>query len=169
MRHFSTRIDLAASSVAILLLLSFAGCVTPFIRDTAREFAGKTVVITPSSGFGRGAAVAFAARGANVVVAARRTQLLEEVAREVRSAGGTPLVVTTDVGKPEQVARLAREAIRRFGRIDVWVNNAGVTVISRFEDAPVQDYSRLVDTNLKGVIYGSYAALRQFRVQDMAG
>jgi NAD(P)-dependent dehydrogenase (short-subunit alcohol dehydrogenase family) len=176
MRHFSTRIDLAASSVAILLLLSFAGCVTPFIRDTAREFAGKTVVITPSSGFGRGAAVAFAARGANVAVAARRTQLLEEVAREVRSAGGTPLVVTTDVGEPQQVARLARETVMRFGRtdvwvvmrfgrIDVWVNNAGVTVISRFEDAPVQDYSRLVDINLKGVIYGSYAALRQFRVQ----
>ena len=97
-----------------------------------------------SSGFVRGAAVAFAARGANVVVAARRTQLLEEVAREVRSARGTPLVVTTDVGQPEEVAPLARETITRFGRIDVWVNNAGVTVISRFEDAPVQDYSRLV-------------------------
>jgi NAD(P)-dependent dehydrogenase (short-subunit alcohol dehydrogenase family) len=93
--------------------------------------------------------VAFAARGANVVVAARRTQLLEEVAREVRGSGGTSLVVTTDVGKPEQVARLAREAIRRLGRIDVWVNNAGVIVISRFEDAPVQDYSRVVDINLK--------------------
>jgi short-subunit dehydrogenase len=160
------RLDYVRSAAAILLLLSFAGCATPFVRDAAREFAGKTVVITgASSGFGRGAAVAFAARGANVVLAARRTQLLEEVASEVRSAGGAPLVVTTDVGQPEQVARLARETITRFGRIDVWVNNAGVIVISPFEDAPMEDYSRLVDTNLKGVIYGSHAALRQFRAQ----
>jgi NADP-dependent 3-hydroxy acid dehydrogenase YdfG len=105
-----SRLGYVHGVAAILLLLSFAGCLNPVVSDTARQFAGKTVVITgASSGFGRGTAVAFAARGANVVLAARRTHLLQEVAREVREAGGTPLVVTTDVAQPEQVARLARK------------------------------------------------------------
>jgi NADP-dependent 3-hydroxy acid dehydrogenase YdfG len=99
------------------------------------------------------------------VLAARRTELLHEVAREVRAAGGTPLVVTVDVAKPADINRLAKFAMARFGRVDVWMNIAGVGVIGRFWEAPVADYSRLIDINFKGVVYGSHAAVRIFRAQ----
>ncbi|EHM02914.1 oxidoreductase, short chain dehydrogenase/reductase family protein [Acetobacteraceae bacterium AT-5844] len=131
-----------------------------------RKVAGRVFVVTgASSGLGRGVAVKLGGYGASVVLAARRGAVLEEVAAEVRAAGGQALVVVTDVSDPEAVRRLAEEAVERFGRIDVWVNNAGIGVIGRFEDVPVQDHVRVVDVNLKGVIYGSHAALRQFRVQ----
>jgi short-subunit dehydrogenase len=147
--------------------LQLSGCATAHLRQ--RDFqsiAGKTFVITgASSGFGRGVALQLAAHGANVVLAARRTELLEEVAAEARTAGGTPLVVTTDVSKAEDIEKLAAATVSRFGRIDVWINNAGVGAIGRFEDIPVEDHSRLIDINLKGVIFGSHAAMRQFRTQ----
>jgi short-subunit dehydrogenase len=147
---------------------SLAGCAAPsqLGRSDRERVAGRTFVVTgASSGFGRGVALKLASYGANVVLAARRTEVLEEVAAEARAAGGRPLVVTTDVGRPDQVERLAAAAVERFGRIDVWVNNAGVGAIGRFEDVPVEDHARIVDTNFKGVIYGSHAALRHFRRQ----
>ena len=152
----------------LLAALQLSGCATSGRlrpRDV-QSIAGKTFVITgASSGFGRGVAVKLASHGANVVLAARRTELLEEVAAEASAAGGTPLVVTTDVSKPEDIQKLAAATIARFGRIDVWINNAGVGAIGRFEDIPIEDHSRLIDINLKGVIYGSHAAMRQFRAQ----
>jgi short-subunit dehydrogenase len=125
------------------------------------EHEPRTVVITgASSGFGRGVALRLAARGDNVVLAARRTELLEQVARE---AGNHTLVVTTDVSNPADVERLGREAIQRFGHIDIWINDAGVGALGRFEDIPLQDHVRVIDVNLKGVLYGSYFAMRHFR------
>jgi len=103
--------------------------------------------------------------GANVVIAARRENVLNDVAAEIRAAGGTALVIPTDVSNSADVQRLAHAALARFGRIDVWMNNAGVGVIGRFEDPPLEDYSRLIDVNLKGVVYGSHVAMRQFRKQ----
>jgi short-subunit dehydrogenase len=143
----------------LLCTVVVSGCATiasPRLDD-AENVAGKTFVITgASSGFGRGVALDLAARRANV---------LQEVAAEATKAGGTPLVVATDVSSAEDMERLANETVARFGKIDVWINNAGVGVIGRFEEVPVQDYSRLVDINLKGVIYGSVVAMRQFRAQ----
>jgi short-subunit dehydrogenase len=151
----------------ILAALQLAGCATAPVRSGDRpRIAGKTFVVTgASSGFGRGVALELASQGANVVLAARRKELLEEVAAEARAAGGTPLVVPTDVGKAEDVEKLADAAVARFGRIDVWINNAGVGAIGPFEKIPLEDHSRLIDVNLKGVIYGSHAAMRQFRAQ----
>jgi short-subunit dehydrogenase len=127
---------------------------------------GKVVVITgASSGFGKGVALKMAEQGAHVVLAARRTELLDSLAAECQKRGGQALAVTTDVANDKDVVRLAQSAVQRFGRIDVWINDAGVGVIGRFWDVPVEDYSRLVDINLKGVIYGSHAAVRQFRTQ----
>jgi short-subunit dehydrogenase len=160
--------DTRTSWVAILVAASLCGCsVAPRVgADDAQRVAGKTYVVTgASSGFGRGVAVRLGSLHAKVVVAARRTALLEEVATEVRASGGEALVVTTDVASPDDVERLAVAAERRFGRIDVWINNAGVGAIGRFEAIPVSDHSRLVDVNLKGVIYGSHAALRRFAKQ----
>jgi short-subunit dehydrogenase len=127
---------------------------------------GKTFVVTgASSGFGRGVATRLASLGGNVVLAARRTELLKEVAAEASAAGGTPLVVTTDVSKPDDMRKLANAAVARFGRIDVWINNAGVGAIGPFENIPLDDHARVIDVNLNGVIYGSHIALRQFRAQ----
>ncbi|HEY8361019.1 MAG TPA: SDR family NAD(P)-dependent oxidoreductase [Ramlibacter sp.] len=151
---------------AMLAACQLAGCATSIQADDAARVAGKTYVVTgASSGFGRGIALKLGSLRANVVLAARRTELLQEVAAQVTAAGGTALVVTTDVAKPEEMRRLADSAVARFGRVDVWINNAGVGAIGRFEDIPVEDHSRLVDVNLKGVIYGSHAALRLFRAQ----
>lgn len=134
-------------------------------RDEAR-IAGSTYVVTgASSGFGQGVALKLGAHGANVVLAARRTDLLESVAAEVRELGGSALVVTTDVSRQEDVRRLARAAQARYGDIDVWINNAGVIAFGRFWDVPVEDHVRVVAVNLNGVIYGSHEALRRFRAQ----
>jgi short-subunit dehydrogenase len=91
--------------------------------------------------------------------------LLEDVASTIRTIGGQALVVTADVSSPEAMNKLAEAAVSRFGRLDVWINNAGVGAIGRFEDIPMQDHARIIDVNLKGVIYGSHVAMRQFRQQ----
>jgi short-subunit dehydrogenase len=160
-----------AARVALALLLAAPGlgaCATNTTlreSDTAR-IAGRTYVITgASSGFGRGAAVRAGALGANVVLAARRAELLEEVAGEVRAAGGRALVVPTDVSDSAAVERLAKAAVARFGRIDVWVNNAAVGSVGSFERVPVADQARIIDVNLKGVVYGAHAAMRRFVAQ----
>jgi short-subunit dehydrogenase len=152
----------------LCLLVQLLGCATTGRLGVAEQqaVAGKTYVITgASSGFGRGVAEKLGALGANIVLAARRTDLLEEVAAVAKAAGGTPLVVTTDVASAQDVERLARATVERYGRIDVWINNAGVGAIGRFDEVPVEDHARIIDVNLKGVIYGSHAAIRQFRAQ----
>src|SRR3954451_19800195 len=94
------------------------------------------VVTGGSSGIGRATAHAFARRGAAVVLAARRADVLHEVEREGAELGGTALAVPTDVTDEAQVLALGRRALERFGRIDAWFNNAGVGIFGRFEDLP---------------------------------
>ena len=145
--------------------LVLCGCASLSAGDEQRV-AGKTYVITgASSGFGRGVALRLAGLKANVVLAARRTDVLNDVARQATAAGGTALVVTTDVSNPQDVRKLADAALQRFGRIDVWINNAAVGAIGPFDAIPIEDHARVVDVNLKGVIYGSHVALQQFRKQ----
>ncbi|SDB73729.1 SDR family NAD(P)-dependent oxidoreductase [Belnapia rosea] len=152
--------------LAILLLLP-AACAMPVVHESDRAaIAGRIWVVTgASSGIGRGIAERAGSLGARVVLAARRAEALEGVAATIRAAGGEALVVPTDVSRPEAVEALAEAAERRFGRVDVWVNNAGVAPIGRFEEIPVADHARTVAVNLNGVIFGSHAALRRFRAQ----
>jgi short-subunit dehydrogenase len=151
--------------VAACAFLLLDGCATLSTRDQ-QQIAGKTYVITgASSGIGRGVALRLGQLHANVVLAARRANVLDQVAAQVRAGGGKPLVVATDVSDPQQVQRLADAALARFGRIDAWINDAGVGAIGRFDEIPVADHARVVDVNLKGVIFGSHAALRQFKKQ----
>jgi short-subunit dehydrogenase len=131
-----------------------------------KNYAEKVVVITgASSGFGRGAALKFAEAGASVVVAARRDDLLEGLAAECEARGGKALVVPTDVSIPDEVKELCNQALQTFGRIDVWVNNAGVGAIGRFDEVPLDVHLQLINTNLLGTLSGSYFAIKHFREQ----
>jgi NAD(P)-dependent dehydrogenase (short-subunit alcohol dehydrogenase family) len=124
------------------------------------------VVITgASSGIGRATAHAFARRGAAVVLAARREDMLREVERECVELGGAALAVPTDVTKEDEVEALGRHAIERFGGIDVWFNNAGVGIFGRFEDLPSDAWRRVIETNVFGYMHGAKVAMRQFRRQ----
>ena len=127
---------------------------------------GRVIVITgASSGFGRGTAQRFAQAGATLVLAARRDLLLDEVARECESAGGKATAVPTDVTREADMMRLAETAVGEYGHVDVWVNNAGAGAVGRFEDIPLDDHIRVIETDLIGALYGSYFAMRQFRRQ----
>ena len=131
-----------------------------------RQIEGSVVVVTgASSGIGRTAARLFARHGARVVLAARSEGSLRAVAQECEAAGGEALVVPMDVTDEDAVRELARRSVEGFGRIDTWVNNAGVMAYGRFEDVPTEVYRRVIETNLFGQIYGARAALSQFREQ----
>ncbi len=130
------------------------------------DLKGKVVVITgASSGFGKGTALELARAQAHLVLAARRAELLTELAQQCRDFGVQTLAVPTDVSRREQVEALCRGALDRFGRIDVWINNAGVGAIGRFEAVPLEDHVKVIETDLLGVLYGSYFAYRQFLEQ----
>lgn len=131
-----------------------------------RNLRNKVVVITgASSGFGRGAAVRFAEQGANVVLAARRKNLLKEVADECRRRGVRAEVVEADVSDHDDVETIFNKAMRAFGRIDVWVNNAGVAAYGEFNRVPLEDHEQVIRTDVLGTLYGSYLAMQQFRKQ----
>lgn len=130
------------------------------------ELNGKVIVLTgASSGFGKGAAREFAKAGASLILAARRENLLEELAQECQANGGRALAVPTDVSDVEAVEKLAQTALDEFGRIDVWVNDAGVGAIGPFEEIPLDVHAQVIKTNLLGTIYGSHCALKQFKKQ----
>ena len=131
-----------------------------------RRLRDSVVVITgASSGIGRATSLAFARRGATVVIAARRELLLKELAAECQRMSGLSLAVPTDVTDSTACENLARRAIESFGRIDVWVNNAAVTAFGRLEETPADASRQVIETNLLGCMHGARAALPYFREQ----
>jgi short-subunit dehydrogenase len=126
----------------------------------------KVVVITgASAGIGRSTALEFAERGASVVLVARRAEALDDLARECEDAGGRALAAPADVTDEEALRDVVRRSVERFGRIDVWVNNAAVSAFGRFEEVPSDVYRRVIETNLFGYVNGARAALAQFHEQ----
>lgn len=123
------------------------------------------VVTGASSGIGRGAALAFAARGDHVVLAARSAAALDELAQECRAGGGEAVAVPTDVSDEAAVQDLARRAVEEFGRIDAWVNAAAVWSYGRFEDTPAAVFRQVVETTLFGQVHAARAVLPLFREQ----
>jgi short-subunit dehydrogenase len=131
-----------------------------------RKIEDCVVVITgASSGIGRASALMFARHGATVVVTARREQALRDLATECEQLGGRALAVAADVTNQEALHHVARQAIENFGRIDVWVNNAAVTLFGRLEEIPYDSCRRILETNIFGYMHGARAALPYFREQ----
>jgi short-subunit dehydrogenase len=132
----------------------------------SRDLANCVVVITgASSGIGRAAADRFAQEGSRLVLAARAADPLERVAQECERRGARAIAIPTDVRDADAVERLARRAVDELGRLDVWVNGAGVMAYGRFEDVPADVFRAVIDTNLMGQVHGARAALPRFREQ----
>jgi len=130
------------------------------------SFKDQTVLVTgASSGIGREAALAFAGAGANVVLVARRAAALAKVAVETRKLGAATLSVPTDVTKPEAVAICFRKAAKRFGSIDVVVNNAGVMIPAKVVDIRAADLQQMLNVNLFGALHVMQQAVRVMRKQ----
>ncbi len=138
--------------------------------NTARNrksFKGKTVVITgASSGAGRAAALEFARHGARLVLAARRLEALNDLVTECSYLGSNAIAVQTDVTDALAMKILAENAFEFGGRIDVWVNNAGVMAAGGFNDTPVEVHDQVIRVNLMGFIHGAYAVLPYFKRQN---
>lgn len=127
---------------------------------------GKVMAVTgASSGIGRATALALAERGAAVVLGARRSDRIEQLAAEIRQNGGRAVGVPTDVRRREDLVRLVDTAVTEFGRLDVLVNNAGIGPVSLLEELRVDEWDDMIDVNLRGVLYGIAAALPVFRRQ----
>lgn len=136
-------------------------------HNLTRSLAGKTVVITGgSSGVGRATAEAFALEGCNVVIAARGKEALDETVSLCRDLGAIALGVPTDVSVAEDVQKLAEEALQFNGRIDIWVNNAGVMSSGKFEEIPMEINEQVIKTNLFGYMHGAYSVLPIFKKQE---
>jgi short-subunit dehydrogenase len=121
------------------------------------------VVITgASSGIGKATAIAFAREGASLALCARRQPELEQTAAECRRAGARVETMVVDVSRAQEVEALAQRAIDTFGRIDIWINNAGTDSFGTFSDMPIEAIERCLHVNLFGTIYGMKAALPHF-------
>lgn len=134
-------------------------------EQTDQRHAKVAVITGASSGVGLAAALQFAEAGYDMMLAARQQQELQKVAKQCEERGARALTIATDVTKDQAVHELAAAAVKEYGRIDVWVNDAGVYLTGKFENLPLEDMHRVMETNFFGTVHGSHAALAQFRKQ----
>lgn len=124
----------------------------------------KVVIITgASSGIGEATAKELASKGAKLVLAARREGRLQQLQKEIEKNDGKAIYKVTDVTSHEQMEELAEYALKEFGKIDVLVNNAGVMTHSFLFKKKIEDWDKMIDVNIKGVLYGIAAVLPTMR------
>jgi NADP-dependent 3-hydroxy acid dehydrogenase YdfG len=127
----------------------------------------KVVIITgASSGIGEATARMLAKNGAKVVLGARRIDRLEAIAKDIHADGGIAEFQALDVTQREQLKAIAQFAKEKFGRIDVMINNAGVMPLSTLDQLKVDEWDRMIDVNIKGVLYGIAAVLPIMKAQQ---
>lgn len=128
---------------------------------------GKVVVITgASSGMGKATAIELAKKGAKVVLGARRTEQLQQIVDEIKSKGGEAAFAQIDVKNKADLVKLVNTAVEKYGKLDVIINNAGVSQLSRIDELDVEGWEEMIDINLKGVLYGMAAAISVFKQQQ---
>ena len=133
----------------------------------SNNISGKVVIITgASSGLGEATARHLAEKGARVVLAARRKDKLDALVAELVAAGSQAVAYQTDVTSQDDVKALIQGAIETFGRLDVLVNNAGLMAIAPLSEGRVDEWDRMIDINIKGLLYGVAAALPVFQQQN---
>jgi short-subunit dehydrogenase len=131
-----------------------------------RKINEQVMVITgATSGIGLTTARMAAEQGARLVLAARSADALDQLASELRRQGTQVATVAADVGNPADVERIGQTAMERFGRIDTWVNNAGISVFGRIEDVSLEDQHRVMQTNFWGIVHGSLEAVRRMKTR----
>jgi clavulanate-9-aldehyde reductase len=132
----------------------------------AIDLAGQVVAVTgASSGIGEATAIACARAGAAVALAARRVDRIEALAERILGEGGQALAVATDVGEEAQARAFIERTHAGLGRLDVLVNNAGVMLLGPIENAPTEEWRRMIHANVFGVLYCAHAALPLMRAQ----
>ncbi|WP_334020778.1 SDR family oxidoreductase [Alteromonas sp. S015] len=130
------------------------------------EISGKVVIITgASSGLGEATAKMLANKGAKLVLGARREERLKKLVDDIESGGGSAIYKIVDVTNKDEVKQLADAAVDAFGRIDVLVNNAGLMPLAPLDELKVDEWDRMIDVNIKGVMYGVAAVLKTMREQ----
>ncbi|MGC2373405.1 MAG: SDR family NAD(P)-dependent oxidoreductase [Solirubrobacteraceae bacterium] len=130
------------------------------------DLKNQVVAITgASSGIGRATALACAKAGASVALAARRIDRLEQLAEQILADGGRAIVVQTDVGEEEQARAFVKRTHAELGRLDVLVNNAGTMLLGPIENAPTEEWRRMIAVNVFGVLYCTHAALPLMKEQ----
>ena len=135
-----------------------------------QQLTDRVAIVTgASSGLGRGIAEALAAAGARTVLAARRAELLEEVASAIRDAGGVALPVPTDVAREDEIMRLFRETHDTYGRLDILVNNAGVPTHVPIEDITLAYWQEVLEVNLTAAFLCSREAIKLMKGQEPQG
>jgi short-subunit dehydrogenase len=134
------------------------------MKPRLKKLADQVIVITgASSGIGLTTARQAAQRGAKLVLVARNEDALKQLTFELSKKGAEVIYVVADVGIEEDVRRVARAAIERFGGFDTWVNNAGISIFGRSEDISLEDQRRLFQTNFWGVVHGSLIATEHLK------
>ena len=129
-----------------------------------KRLAGKIAIVTGSSGgIGKAIALKFAEEGARVVVAARRQHLCEQTVKQIREKGGEAMAIPTDVTDESQVERLITETVKRYGRLDLLVNNAGIGGGGPIENTSTETFDLVLNTNLRGTFFCCRAGFRQMK------
>ncbi|MBD1901320.1 SDR family NAD(P)-dependent oxidoreductase [Trichocoleus sp. DQ-A3] len=132
----------------------------------AGKLDGKVAIVTgASAGIGEATAIALAAEGASVVIAARRFDQLNAIADGIAATGGKALPIVADITDETQVQNLVQKANAQFGRVDILVNNAGIALSGNIEGANTSDWRRMIDLNVLGLMYATHAVLPILKAQ----